>query len=94
MHAGTTTADAEISAEPWGRRFAVLCDRRYGWVMLTLVLGAALVRLAILLEFWLENPFATFPTLDSELYWQRAGEMAATNSPRANNRRDSESFTM
>jgi tetratricopeptide (TPR) repeat protein len=77
VHAATTTTDGKLSAEPFGRRLARLCDRRFAWVILALVAGAALIRLAVLREFWLENPFAAFPTLDSELYWRRAGEMAA-----------------
>ena len=77
MHATPTTANADASAEPWGRRLAALCDAHFWWAMLALLAAAGLIRLGVLREFWLENPFAAFPTLDSELYWRRAAEMAA-----------------
>jgi len=38
---------------------------------------AAGVRLLVLREYWNENPFAHFPTLDSALYWNRGGAIAA-----------------
>jgi len=77
VHATPTTANADTSAEPWGRRLAALCDERFWWLLPAMLAAAGLIRLAVLREFWLENPFAAFPILDSELYWQRAGAMAA-----------------
>jgi len=76
MRATPTTATVDASAEPWGRRLAALCHEHFWRVVLALLVAAGLVRLAILGEFWIENPFAAFPTLDSELYWERAGAMA------------------
>jgi tetratricopeptide (TPR) repeat protein len=76
MHATPTTATVDAPAEPWRRRLAALCREHFGWVVLALIAAAGLVRLAMLREFWLENPFAAFPTLDGELYWERAGAMA------------------
>ncbi|MFQ5416308.1 MAG: hypothetical protein ACE5FL_04570 [Myxococcota bacterium] len=60
-----------------GRIAAALRDVPFGWGVCALLVPAAAVRVAILREFLLENPFASFPILDAELYWQRAGEMAA-----------------
>lgn len=60
-----------------GRRLAQLCDHRFAWVVFALTALAACIRVAILEEYLRENPFAAFPTLDGELYWNRAGEMAA-----------------
>ena len=77
MHAVPTTANPDIPAAPFTRRLAALCHERFGWVVLVLLAAAGLIRLAVLREFWLENPFAEFPTLDSALYWERAGAMAA-----------------
>jgi len=77
MHAAPTPATAAASTARLGSRLAALCRDRFGWVVLALMTVAALARLLMLQEFWSENPFATSPTLDSELYWQRAGEMAA-----------------
>jgi hypothetical protein len=77
VHATPTTANADASAEPWGLRLAASCDAHFWWAMLALLAAAGLIRLGVLREFWLENPFAAFPTLDSELYWRRAAEMAA-----------------
>jgi tetratricopeptide (TPR) repeat protein len=51
--------------------------KRYGWWLLSICALAAALRLLILREYLLENPFAEFPYSDGELYWQRAGEMAA-----------------
>ena len=76
MHATPTTATVDAPAEPWQRQLAALCDEHFWRVVLALLATAALVRLAILWEFWIENPFAAFPTLDSELYWNWAGAMA------------------
>jgi len=77
MHAAPTTATAPASAvRLWSRLTAVCCDR-FGWVVLALVTVAGFARLALFQEFWLENPFAISPTLDSELYWQRAAAIAA-----------------
>ena len=76
MPATPTIATVDAPAEVWGRRFATLCHEHFRWVLLALLAASGLVRLAMLREFWLENPFAAFPTLDSELYWERAGEMA------------------
>jgi hypothetical protein len=77
VHANPITANADAPAEPWRGRLAALCEDHFRWVMLALLAAAGLARLAVLWEFWLENPFAAFPTLDSELYWERAGAMAA-----------------
>jgi tetratricopeptide (TPR) repeat protein len=76
MHAAPTTATIDASAEPWRRRLAALCERHFWRVVLALLATAALIRLAILWEFWVENPFAAFPTLDSELYWKWAAAIA------------------
>lgn len=76
MPATPTAATADAPAGPWRRRFAALCHEHFWWVLLALLAAAGLVRLAMLREFWLENPFAVLPTLDSELYWKRAGAMA------------------
>lgn len=76
MHA-TTTSPTAIAPAGFERKVAHVCDRHFGIVVSVLVLAAALVRAAILREFLLENPFAEFPTLDGELYWNRAGEIAA-----------------
>ncbi len=51
--------------------------KRYGWWLLSICALATVLRLLILREYLLENPFAGFPYSDGELYWQRAGEMAA-----------------
>jgi Flp pilus assembly protein TadD len=76
MHAAPTTATADATAEPWRQRLAALCDEHFWWVVLALLATAAPIRLAILWEFWVENPFAAFPTLDGALYWEWAGAMA------------------
>jgi hypothetical protein len=76
MPATPTAETVDAPAEAWRRRSATLCHEHFRWVLLALLAAAGLVRLAMLREFWLENPFAAFPTLDSELYWVRAGEMA------------------
>jgi hypothetical protein len=77
VHATPKTAYTDASARPWGWRIAGLCDEHFRWLVLALVAAAGLIRLAVLREFWLENPFAEFPTLDSALFWERAGTMAA-----------------
>jgi tetratricopeptide (TPR) repeat protein len=51
--------------------------KHYGWWLLALCALAGALRLLILREYLLENPFAEFPYSDGELYWNRAGEMAA-----------------
>jgi tetratricopeptide (TPR) repeat protein len=52
-------------------------NRRFAWTLAALVAGAAAVRALMLWEYLLENPFAGHPYSDGDLYWSRAGEMAA-----------------
>jgi hypothetical protein len=58
-----------LPLEPADRRFAF-------WLALALAAAAA-VRGLLLHEFMAESPFALLPYSDGELYWRRAGEIAA-----------------
>jgi hypothetical protein len=79
VHATLPTA-VDGPSPALSRRFAAACEAKFNWVMAGLLLIAGCIRLTVLWEFWSENPFATLPTLDSALYWQRAGEIAAGNA--------------
>lgn len=52
-------------------------DRRFAWQLLVLCAAAAVLRALLWREELATNPFASVPWSDAELYWQRAGEMAA-----------------
>lgn len=52
-------------------------DRRFAWLLLGLCAAAGVLRVPLLLEELDANPFAAVPWSDAELYWVRAGEMAA-----------------
>jgi hypothetical protein len=52
-------------------------ERRFAWQLAALCAVAAAVRALLLREYLAENPFAWLPYSDGELYWSRAGEMAA-----------------
>jgi tetratricopeptide (TPR) repeat protein len=51
--------------------------RRFAWRLTALLATAGFLRALLLWEFWSRNPFALLPYSDGELYWNRAGEMAA-----------------
>jgi len=76
VHA-TIPIAADKPASSFARRLAEAGEANFAWILAALVLLSGCIRLLILREFWTENPFATLPTLDSALYWQRAGEIAA-----------------
>jgi hypothetical protein len=52
-------------------------DRRFAWLLLGLCAAAGALRVLLLVEELDANPFAAVPWSDAELYWARAGEMAA-----------------
>jgi tetratricopeptide (TPR) repeat protein len=76
VHA-TLSITADNPDATFAERLAAFCELKFRWVLAALLVLAGGIRWAVLQEFWTENPFATLPTLDSELYWQRAGEIAA-----------------
>ena len=54
-----------------------MTQRRFAAGLILLLAAAAVVRALLLGQYWQENPFALFPWADGDLYWRRAGEMAA-----------------
>lgn len=54
-----------------------MTQRRFAAGLLLLLATAAAVRALLLEQYWQGNPFALFPWADGDLYWRRAGEMAA-----------------
>ena len=69
MSRGGTPAIPRAPSMKTGRRFA--------WRLTALLATAGFLRALLLWEFWSRNPFALLPYSDGELYWNRAGEMAA-----------------
>jgi tetratricopeptide (TPR) repeat protein len=64
----------------WSRFFVFpskSLEARFGAWLAGLCLAAGVARLAVLIEFLAENPFAWLPRSDGGLYWKQAGELAA-----------------